>query len=225
MKVNATIHVNGRPLRRAYVEHLVWGVGTGMYITDLEGRIRDGASVLGIESATPNADIRIICQNPIARVLDGNLANIGVYQDKAIDDGDTVNLNTNAEQDDYYVLLNGLQLAYEVVFRDLNFFRSLSNRNFPLGRKSTLRATRDQAKRIDAIYPDYSVALLSWVEPKRLADNFPLMHFKDRTSEGRLFGDQGARPTLIPHELAHALHFSFLTESQRGRAGPGSGRA
>jgi hypothetical protein len=218
MKVNATIQVNGRPLRRAYVEHLVWGVGTGMYITDLDGRIQDNNSEPGVESATANADIRIICQNPVARVLDGNLANIGVYQDKSIDDGDTVNLNTNAEQDDYYAILNRLHLAYEVVFRHLSFFRNLSDRNFPLGRKSTLRETRDQGKRIDVIYPDYSLATLAWVEPKRLLDNFPLMHFKVRTDDGRLLGDDGERPTLIPHELAHALHFSFLTEEQRGRA-------
>jgi len=218
VQINATIQVNGRPLRRAYVEHLVLGVGTGMYMTDLDGRIRSNDFDLGVESLTGNADIRVICQNPIVRVLDGNLLNIGVYQDAGIVDGDVVNLNTNAEQDDHYAILNRVQLAYEVAFLPLTFFRSQPSPEFPLGRLATLRATRDQARRIDLSYPDNFPSALAFVEPKRALDNFPLMHLKDRGSDGRLFGEAGQAPTLIPHELAHALHFSFLTEAKRGTA-------
>jgi hypothetical protein len=180
MRVKATIQVNGRPLRRAYVEHIVLGVGTNMYMTDLEGHIRDNNFDEGIDSITPNADIRIICQNPIVRVNDGDNLNIGVYQDKSITDGATVNLNINSEQDDYYAILNRAELAYEVVFQPLSFFANQPAPEFPLGRKASLRETRDQAKRIDLTYPDYSVAALAWVEPKRLVDNFPLMHIKRR---------------------------------------------
>lgn len=218
MRVRATLQVNGRPLRHVYVEHIVLGVGTNMYITDLDGRIRDNNFDEGIDSLTPNADIRIICQNSIVRVLDGDNLNIGVYQDVSITDGDTVNLNTNAEQDDFYALLNRVQLAYEVAFRPLHFFANLPAPDFPLGRSATLRATRDQVKRIDVIHPDYSVAALAWVEPMRLGDNFPLMHIKRRDIDTRLFGEGGAAPTLIPHEISHALHFAMLTDGQRGRA-------
>jgi hypothetical protein len=219
MRVKATIQVNGRPLRRAYVEHIVLGVGTDMYMTDLEGRVRDNSFDEGIDSITPNADIRVICQNPIVRVNDGDNLNVGVYQDKSITDGETVNLNLASEQDDYYAILNRAELAYEVVFQPLSFFASQPDPEFPLGRKAaSLRQTRDQAKRIDLIYPDHSVAALAWVEPKRLGDNFPLMHIKRRDIDSRLFGGGGAAPTLIPHELAHALHFSMLTAAQRGRA-------
>jgi hypothetical protein len=218
MRVKATIQVNGRPLRRAYVEHLVFGVGTEMYMTDLEGRIRDTHFDQGIDSLTNNADIRVICQNPIVRVLDGNRANIGVYQDKSIVDGATVNLDKNAEQDDYYAILNRAHIAYEVVFRPLSFFRNLPDPDFPLGRKPSLRSTRDQARRIDLSFPDQFPSPLAFVEPKQLVDNFPLMHIKARTSDGRLFGENGSAPTLIPGELAHALHFSFLNEAKRGRA-------
>lgn len=218
MRVRANIQVNGRPLRHAYVEHIVLGIGTNMYITDLEGRIRDNNFDEGIDSLTPNADIRVICQNPIVRVLDGDNLNIGVHQDVAITDGDTVNLNTNTEQDDHYALLNRVHLAYDVAFRPLRYFANLPKPDFPLGRSANLRATRDQAKRIDVIYPDYSVAPLAWVEPKRLGDNFPLMHIKRREIDTRLFGEGGAAPTLIPHEISHALHFAMLTDSQRGRA-------
>lgn len=218
MRVKATVEVNGRPLRRAYVEHLVWGVGTEMYMTDLEGKIRDKDFNEGIDSGTGNADIRVICQNPIVRVLDGNKFNIGVYQDKSIVDDDTVNLNTNAEQDDYYEVLNRAQLAYEVVFQPLSFFQGLDDPDFPLGRKPSLRTTRDQAKRIDLSYPDGFPSPLTFVEPKRLGDNFPLMHIKNHEDERRLFGEDGSKPTLIPGELAHALHFSHLSEAQRGTA-------
>ena len=189
-----------------------------MYMTDLEGRIRDNNFDEGIDSLTPNADIRIICQNPILRVNDGDNLNIGVYQDKSIADGETVNLNVNSEQDDYYAILNRVELAYEVVFRPLSFFANQPDPEFPLGRKPSLRETRNQAKRIDLIYPDHSVAALAWVEPKRLVDNFPLMHIKRRDIDTRLFGEGGSAPTLIPHELTHALHFSTLTAAQRGRA-------
>ena len=87
-----------------------------------------------------------------------------------------------------------------------------------------MRETRDQPKRIDLVYPDHSVSTLAWVEPKRLGDDFPLMHIKARTEDGRLFGEPNhpgelpQAPTLIPHELTHALHFSFLKAEQRGRA-------
>jgi hypothetical protein len=188
-----------------------------MYMTDLEGRIRDNDLKEGIDS-TSNADIRIICQNPIVRVNDGDNLNIGVYQEMSITDGVTVNLNDISEQDDYYAILNRAELTYEVVFRPLSFFANQADPEFPLGRKASLRETRDQPKRIDLIYPDHSVAPMAWVEPKRLVDNFPLMHIKRRDIDNRLFGEGGAAPTLIPHELAHALHFSTLTEAQRGRA-------
>lgn len=189
-----------------------------MYITDLEGFIRDNNFDPGIDSLTPNADIRIICQNPILRVNDGDNFNIGVFQDVSINDGDTVNLEFGPQQDDYYAILNRAQLAYEVAFQPLSFFADQPDPVFPLGRKAALRETRDQAKRIDLVFPDHSVSVLAWVEPKRLVDDFPLMHIKARNVDTRLFGEAGSAPTLIPHELTHALHFSMLTAAQRTRA-------
>ncbi|HST05630.1 MAG TPA: hypothetical protein VLQ48_12965 [Chloroflexia bacterium] len=218
MRINATIQVNGRPLRRAYVEHIVMGVGADMYMTDLQGQIRDNDFNKGIDSFTGNADIRIICQNPIVRVLDGNLANIGVYQDVSITDGATVNLNTNAEQRNHYNVLNRMEIAYEVVFQPLSFFSNLADSAFPLGRKSSLRATRDQAKRIDLSFPDNFPSPLAFVEPERLVDKFPLMHIKSNASDSRLFGTGGSLPTLAPGELAHAMHFSSLSEAKRSHA-------
>jgi hypothetical protein len=222
MQIEATILVDGLPLRWAYVEHIVLSVGTEMYITDAEGRIRNTDFDPGIESFTANADIRIICQNPIVRVLDGGALNIGVYQDKSgITDNTTINLNTLAEQRLHYRILNLAQITYEVAFKPLSFFQDLPDPNFPLGRKASLRDTRDQAKRIDLSFPDGVPNPSTFVEPKRLGDDFPLMHIKERTNAfdaGRLFGDDGALPTLIPSELSHALHFSFLSKAQREQA-------
>ena len=192
MRVKAIIKVNGKPLRRAYVEHLVFGVGTEMYMTDLDGHIRDVNFDEGIDSLTSNVDIRIICQNPVVRVLDGNLANIGVFQDKNVSDGGAVNLTTSAEQVDHFEILNRVHITYELVFRPLSFFQNFPDPDFPLGRQQSLRDTRDQSKRIDLIYPDHFPSTLSFVEPKRLGDNFPLMHIKDRATEHRLFGDANA---------------------------------
>ena len=216
MRVKATIHVRGNPLRQVYVEHIVGGIGQGMYMTNVNGEIRDVDFNEGIDSITDNADIRIICQNPILRVLNGDAANIGVYQDKAIVEGATVNLNTNADQAVYFAILNRTQVTYEMVFQPLSFFQNLSEPEFPLGLQASLRDTRDQAKRVDLIYPDHSVAPRAWVEPKRLGDDFPLMHIKARTDDGRRPLEVSELP--IFHELAHAIHFSFLTKAQRTRA-------
>ncbi len=225
MRVRITIQVNGRPLPHTFVEHIVAGIGTGMYLTDAQGRVRDNNFDQGIDSFTPNADIRVLCQNAVIRVLDGGAFNIGVYQDKSgLTDGATVNLNVNSEQQDHYEVLDRAWRAYHLVFRPLSFFQSLNDPDFPLGRSSGLRATKDRAARIDLSYPDGSVAPRAWVEPRRLGDGFPLMHIKLRSTDGRLFGeaddssDDIDNPTLIPGELAHALHFGHLGTQQRGRA-------
>ena len=226
MQVRATIRVDGRPLAQAYVEHIVAGVGTTIYMTDSDGSIRSDSFDEGIDSFTANADIRILCQNPVLRVVDGALANIGVYQDKSgITDGDIVNLNTNTEQHDHYSILDRAWRSYRAVYRPLSFFQDLPHPDFPLGRGSDLRISKDRARRIDLSYPDGFPSPLAFVEPTRLLDGYPLMHIKNRTSDGRLFGETDARspnvpqrPTLIPGELAHGLHFSQLSEEQRGRA-------
>ncbi len=216
-RLNVTVQVNGRPLRRAYVEHMVFGVGAGMYLTDDSGRVRDEHGNLGIDSITPNADIRVHCQNTVARVLNGTAANIAVHQDKAIRDASTVNLDTNAEQDDHYAILNRCLLTYDIVFRQFRPYSDLADADFPLGRKAKLADTRKQAKRIEVSFPSqFPLGTLALCEPKSLSTGFPLVHIRSRTSDGRLFGEAGDAPTLIPSELAHALHFSLFSTAARG---------
>lgn len=217
-KLKVTIKVNGNPLRRAYVEHLIFGVGAGMYMTDNNGKVRDENGDLGIDSLTPTADIRIFCQNSIVRVLDGTRANIAVHQDKNISDGSSVNLNTNSEQHHHYAILNRCLIAYDVVFRQFRPYSEMSNSDFPLGRKATLRQTREQNKRIEVSYPSqFPLGNLAFVEPRSQSTGYPLIHFREWSSDERLFGGDGSSPTLIPGELAHALHFSrFSTTNRQG---------
>ena len=71
--LRVTVQVHGNPLGNAYVEHLVLGVGQEkMYMTNTDGRVRSENGDLGINSFTGNADIRILCQNSVVKVLDGN---------------------------------------------------------------------------------------------------------------------------------------------------------
>jgi hypothetical protein len=216
LKVN--IEANGQPLRRAYVEHLVLGVGGTMYMTDDSGRVRSEQGDVGIASFTAHADIRILCQNSVAKVLDGGTIGIplAVNQDKTVRDGDTVDLNTAAEQDDHYEILDRCLVAYDVVLRQFRPFSNLNRRAFPLKRQPGLRETKDQRRRIEISFPSqFPVGSLAIVEPKSLATGFPLVHFRARASDGRLLGENGQRPTLVPRELAHALHWSLFSETSR----------
>lgn len=226
-QLEVTIQVNGNPLRRAYVEHLVFGVVQQTYLTDDDGRVRDIDGTPGIASLTPNADIRILCQNSVVRVVDGDRANIAVSQQKSIRDGSTVNLNRNSEQDDHYAILNRCLLTYDIVFRQFKPFASMRRPDFPLGRRRTLSATKDASKRIEVSFPSrFPGNGMSFVEPHSASTGFPLFHVRERRgplADGRLFGEDVGdgsgrkRPTLIPAELAHALHFSLFTDAERNR--------
>lgn len=223
MRVNLTVNVNNRPLRRTYVEHVTGPFVHGTYITDDLGRVRDNAGDLGIDSWTRNVDIRVRCQNSVARILDGKAGNIAVTQDRTnLVDGDTFNINTVAEQQDHYEILNRVITAYDVVFRQFRPFSDASRDAFPLGRLSTLSATMNQRKRIEISFPSQHLpGMLAFVEPHSASTGFPLLHLRGRLGtpdgDGRLFGEGNSRPILIAHELAHALHFSLFSDAHRQR--------
>jgi hypothetical protein len=174
LKLKVTINVDNRPLRRAYVEHLVLGVGGAMYMTDDLGRVCDEAGDHGIESFTRNgnADIRVLCQNSVVKVLDGNAVAVplAVNQDKAVADGSVVNLDTRAEQHEHYAILDSCLVTYDVVFRQFRPFSDLPLPDFPLGRGPSLRTTKDQDKRIELSFPSqFPLGELAFSEPKSIA--------------------------------------------------------
>lgn len=217
-RINCTINVRDgaqtRPLRRAYVEHVVGPVrvpGSELYITDDNGRVKDGRDNFGID-AIPNflngrIDIRVICHNSVVKIPNGLLDH---WVDFSIADGNTRTIdNTSAPgRLDHWRLLNRFAEVYDRVFRQ---FGAFSN-PFPLGKRATLDATRAQSKRIEVFFPTVSPGL-PFVEPRGLHTGYPIIHMKE--FDGRLFGTATAQPDLVPAELSHALHFSKLSDAQR----------
>ncbi len=218
-QIDVRIRENGRPLKRVYVEHIALGVPIGLYMTDDQGRIRDNSGNLGIQSLTANADIRILGQNSVARILIGGPlgSSLPLWVDKSCTDGVIHNLNTAAEYKDHFRILNHAVRAYDIVHRQFLPFSALPHPDFPLGRKSKLDKTKDQAKRIEIVFPDQLPQPLAFSEPKSLSTGFPLIHVKTNAEDPRLFGTSGELPTIIPSELSHALHFSQLSANGRTR--------
>jgi hypothetical protein len=231
MRLRVTIQVNGVPLRRAYVEHIAFGFVAGVYMTDDNGEVRDDNDDEGIEAGpSRNADIRVLCQNSIARVLNGTGALVMVTQDFKISDRSVVNINTTRRQRDHYEILNRIHAVYETVFRQFRPFADSSRRDFPLKKKTTFAQTKDQKERIEVSFPSqFPLGNLAFVEPSCQSTGFPLVHFRDRVNsstlagDGRLFGEVDAlsnpnrqQPILVSAEFSHALHFSLFTNSLRG---------
>ncbi|KAK4888028.1 hypothetical protein LTR27_013017 [Elasticomyces elasticus] len=69
-RLNVTIRIDGQAAKRVYVEHLVLGISSKVYITDDNGEVRDNNGNKGIDSGTPWADIRILAQNSVAKVVE-----------------------------------------------------------------------------------------------------------------------------------------------------------
>ena len=100
-----------------------------------------------------------------------------------------------------------------------------------------MAATRNRLPRIEVVYPDNSLSTLAWVEPVSLGTGYPLIHIKLKSFnppgpagiDRRLFGapdpvadpanpipaGELEDPTLIPHELAHALYFALMPDTTR----------
>ena len=205
------IRENGRRLRRAYVEHIVGTIGApDMYMTNDRGFVSDENSNPGLESLTPWADIRILCQNSVVKMLDGNTPGpLAVYQDVSGQVTDAViNLNTNAEQRRWFELANRFLIAYDVAFRQFEVFNELSDPGFPLGRRATLRETKDYRRRIEVSFPSqFPGAQAAFTEPSSAATGYPLIHLRA--------DDFDRRDTVVPAELAHGLHFPRFSQSRR----------
>ena len=232
------------PLRCVYVGHEPFGP---TYITDVNGVIRDKDGNEGIESLTTSADITILCQNSVARVLDGNdpLQRCPVVPTFRINrpaSGAPVNAIVTPAVAGAFIshfrILNQAFDAYHLVWRQFEPFRDAGD--FPLGRRQTddLETTRNQPKRLELIFPGPIQALsgvatalglpvppsgiLSYTDPVGTFDNWPRILVQPDPPESRLFTGSGNLPngnragiTLVASEMAHALHFSLLSKTQR----------
>lgn len=219
--VNLRVGRNTQPLKRAYVEHIAFGLrvpGSQLYITDDSGRVRDPQGNLGID-AIPNLlngriDVRIICHNSVVKIPNGILDH---FNDFSIADGGTITItNANSQNNfNHFRILNRCIEVYDNVLRQFQVFSS----EFPLGKKNTLDNTRKSRQRLEVSFPSSIVVQLAFVEPKSIHTGFPVIHignidgrFPIDDPSNRLFGNN---PMLIPAELSHALHFSHLNENQR----------
>ena len=211
MTVTVTVTVQGRPLQQAYVSHFDFFriPQTRFFRTGDDGR----AEIAGVTGTTK---VRVHCQNPVVRVLDGAFpVPVEVSQEFTVSDEDTITINTAAQQRDHFRVLQQCQEVYDTVWRQFSPFNRPGRRRFPFGSGDTIAQTRDRLPRIELVYPDTGVAPLAWVEPSSLGTGFPLIHVKDRSLDDRLFGTDSVRPSLIAHELSHALHFAVMPATAR----------
>lgn len=208
--LTVTILVDNEPLKRVYVEH-IWKLGgiiggpIKLYMTNDQGKFE-------FNSQTNEADIRILGQNSVARVVEGGgaLLTADIWVDKKVDNRAVVRLDTRQEKLQQFRILNRALELYDSVHRGFVPFSKLPDPNFPLGKLSDLQKTKDQARRIEIVYPDNLPQELAFVEPKSIRTSYPLVHLK-APGQGR--GD-GSAP--LPHELGHALHFALLDDDERG---------
>ncbi len=245
MAVSITVQLRGAPLRRTYVSHFdaLRLPQTLFFRTDEQGRVT--ISNAGLANATfdpggPSGTIRVRvhAQNSVVRVLDGGLPGglpvppIEVTQEFAVADHDTININSDTEQQDHFRIMNTCLEVYDTVFRQFNPFNRVGRRAFPFGKVRSVEATRNRLPRIEVVYPDNGPSVLAFVEPASASTGFPLIHIKHKnfnppgpaSADRRLFGVPGGvspqtpattDPTLIPHELAHALYFALLPAATR----------
>lgn len=127
-----------------------------------------------------------------------------------------VNLDV-AEAVDYadaLAIAAALESAYTSVFAR---FAPLRGRTLSVAppRLSGERTDGSRRAAFSVLYPDRSPAVVSFVEPSAPPLGRPRMRLKHRSADPRLLGEGGARASLIPHELAHALHFTLMPRRWR----------
>jgi hypothetical protein len=235
MAVTFRVLLRGAPLRRTYVSHFDFFrvPQTLFFRTDEDGHVtvaNAGNANVTADPSGPNGTIkvRVHAQNAVVRVLDGALPlPIEVSQEFEVSNTLDANINTNAEQQDHFRIMDACLEAYDLVFRQFAPFNRSGRRAFPFGQAASILATRNMTPRIEVSYPDQGPTHLAWVEPASVGTGFPLIHLKDKNfdppgpggPDRRLFGAPDASPpvlpTLIPHELAHALYFSLMSATTR----------
>jgi hypothetical protein len=221
MAVTFNVTLRGSPLRRTYISHFdFFRVPQRMFFrTNEAGGVTVSNAGASIGSPTgPNGQItvRVHAQNSVVRVLDGNFPiPVEVTQEFSVTNGSTINITTNARQQDHYRIMDSCLVAYDTVFRQFSPFNREGRRAFPFGQAASVEATRNRSRRIEVVYPDNSLSALAYVEPFSQGTGFPLIHIKDRAADNRLFGSATVDATLIPHELAHALYFALMSAGTR----------
>jgi hypothetical protein len=123
---------------------------------------------------------------------------------------------------DHFAILAQAQDVYDTVWRQFRPYNRASRGAFPLGRKPKLVDTFSNSPTCELSYPDkFPIAQLAFVEPVGVFNNqFPIAHIKDRSADGRLFGEPDAvasahDASLLPHEMGHVFHFAAISFAAR----------
>ena len=215
MALTFTVNLRGRPLRRTYVSHFDF---FRVPQTDFVRTNEAGEATIGSAVSTSQIRVRVHAQNAVVRVLDGSFpVPVEVSQEFTVSHGGTININTAAEQQDHFRIMASCLDVYDTVWRQFRPFNQSSRGAFPFGTGGTVAQDRERLPRIEVVYPDNSPATLAFVEPVSLTTGHPLIHIKHRSLDPRLFGttSPSVDPTLIPHELAHALYFAIMPATTR----------
>jgi len=104
----AHITVQGKPLKRAFVEHLAFGMSQRVTLTDSSGSFTFDAG-FGFN----RVDVQIHCCNSVIRVFVGN--------------SETMRLNSAKEKEDHFDVLDECLDVYDTVWRQFRPFSSQRN--------------------------------------------------------------------------------------------------
>ncbi|MFZ1784061.1 MAG: hypothetical protein WAU23_02570 [Ferruginibacter sp.] len=215
--VTAFITENGNPLRRAYVEHIAFGISIGIAITDNNGSFQFEAGPLANQ-----IDIRIHAQNTVVRVVNGDRFNTGISINKRVANGDQINIISTTDFWDQFRILNIMQEVYDKVWRAYVPYSRSSRGDFSLGlTNNNIRSTFASNKRIELSFPDHfnpDPNSANWVEPAGAANAMqPLMHIRNESTAtvSPLFSTPKNAWGVLSHEAGHAFHFAAFPEVKR----------
>ncbi len=212
--MQVTVQLDGKPLRYTFVSYTPDFENPQIALTDDEGKVT-------IEGVGRNAKVDIIvhAHNLAIRMLDGTNPSVAEmslrFRNKG--DGDRLNITRrNKNHFDHYLIMDRCYEVYETVFRPIPPFSGASHRQYPYGRSKSPADEHRRTPSVDCRYPEtLAPGKLPWVQPRSLLTGVPLMHLKPQSVDARLFGSAKKKPTFIPHEFAHAIHFAKLSRFTR----------
>lgn len=186
------------------------------FAVQLRGRPLRGAEEHGVRHAQ-EVDVRVHCQNSVVRVLDGGFpVPVEVTQEFQVTHNGVININTEAEQQDHFRVLEQCQIVYDSVFRQFSPFNRSRRRAFPFGQAAGIAATRNRTPRVEVVYPDNGPSPLAFVEPVSVGTLGPLMHIN--TSRSTI--DSSATRTWPPPSSPTSLPTPCTSRSCRHPRGP-----
>ncbi|MGH1492870.1 MAG: hypothetical protein ACRBK7_26330 [Acidimicrobiales bacterium] len=209
-----TVQLDGKPLRHTFVSYTPDFENPQIALTDGDGQVK-------LEGVGRNAKVDIIvhAHNLAIRMLDGTNPSISEmslrFRNKG--DGDKLNITRrNKRHFDHYLIMDRCYEVYETVFRPIPPFSGASHREYPYGRSGSASDEHRRTPSVDCRFPEtLAPGKLPWVQPRSLLTGVPLMHLKPQSIDARLFGSATKKPTFIPHEFAHAIHFAKLSKFTR----------